>query len=516
MPLSGYYAAFDDALAQLYRECLLTLSTGEKTGKFEYNDKVFTNAAEWIRKAGQFEPSMLTEQPARDVIDETYRVLNTAISSVITHETPEELTYALQNNAFIFSGFKTYHSLNEVGLSLTDKEGHIKPFDNFYQDVEKINNKYNRNWLEAEYNQAVAAGQMAVKWNDYAKDGDRYNLQYRTAGDERVRADHRVLDGTTLPADDPFWNEYYPPNGWNCRCTVVQVLTDKYELSDSKEAIRKGEEATAEKKEQIFRFNPGEKLKLYPDKHPYYKAPEEVKEELEKVAVSQVKEVKTAEDVASIIEEIDKEKKWFEHGVGKLQVTKKGDINGATDLCGNIWLTPERMDKTILGVNKLLRGGEIEKSEADALSTYWHEITHNRNKIGNIPISRTERRFMELANEFVSRKTLPEFYGAFGADMPFKEFMDDRQTTGYNTMVRNYQKVIEKTGLNIDNVVDAVKNHLFNERYNDQKNGLIKALTGATKKDGTKLKKAEIRDLVTRGGTYSEAYFESVLENIIR
>lgn len=31
---------------------------------------------------------------------------------------------------------------------------------------------------------------------------------------------------------DPFGDEYFPPNGWNCRCTVVQVLKEKYPATD--------------------------------------------------------------------------------------------------------------------------------------------------------------------------------------------------------------------------------------------------------------------------------------------
>ncbi len=29
--------------------------------------------------------------------------------------------------------------------------------------------------------------------------------------------------GLTLPADHPFWDTHYPPNGWGCRCRVVAV-----------------------------------------------------------------------------------------------------------------------------------------------------------------------------------------------------------------------------------------------------------------------------------------------------
>lgn len=49
---------------------------------------------------------MLQEQPARDVIDETFRILGGAVSSSIGEEMPAELTGLLENNAFIFSGLK--------------------------------------------------------------------------------------------------------------------------------------------------------------------------------------------------------------------------------------------------------------------------------------------------------------------------------------------------------------------------------------------------------------------------
>ena len=46
---------------------------------------------------------MLQEQPARDVIDETFRILGGAVIVVNRREMPRELTGLLESNAFIFS-----------------------------------------------------------------------------------------------------------------------------------------------------------------------------------------------------------------------------------------------------------------------------------------------------------------------------------------------------------------------------------------------------------------------------
>lgn len=139
----------------------------------------------------------------------------------------------------------------------------------FRRDVEAIDKKYNTNYLYAEYNHAVHTSQMAVKWHDFMADGDRYNLQYRTARDERVRSEHAALDNTTLPPSDEFWKFYLPPNGWNCRCTVEQVLRDDYPMSDPAVAKAAGDACTDDPKSRIFRYNAGQEMTLFPAKHPY-------------------------------------------------------------------------------------------------------------------------------------------------------------------------------------------------------------------------------------------------------
>jgi len=47
-------------------------------------------------------------------------------------------------------------------------------------------------------------------------------LAYSAVLDGRTRPLHRSWHHTVLPVDDPWWDTHYPPNGWRCRCTVLQ------------------------------------------------------------------------------------------------------------------------------------------------------------------------------------------------------------------------------------------------------------------------------------------------------
>ena len=218
-------------------------------------------------KAGaQFNVEILSEKPVQDFIDAHAQVLDGAFSQTAMSD---RMRQRLQQSDYIFSGIKTFHELNEAFPSLVDESGNRKPFEQFLNDVRKIDETYNKNYLRAEYNFVQSSAEMAGKWEQIEQDGDRYNLQYRTAGDSKVRPEHAALNGVTLPPSDPFWQTYYPPNGWNCRCTVVQVRKTKYPTTPHDEAMQRGAEATGKDTKGIFQFNAGQQQKTFPDYNPY-------------------------------------------------------------------------------------------------------------------------------------------------------------------------------------------------------------------------------------------------------
>jgi len=67
---------------------------------------------------------------------------------------------------------------------------------------------------------ARAAGQW--ERGQSAKAGLPYYL-YQLGPSEEHRPDHAAKEGLILRVDDPFWTDWFPPNGWGCKCWLRQI-----------------------------------------------------------------------------------------------------------------------------------------------------------------------------------------------------------------------------------------------------------------------------------------------------
>lgn len=89
------------------------------------------------------------------------------------------------------------------------------------------------------FNTNMRAAYMAGRWKQLtalAADGVRVFLRYTTAGDAKVRKQHRQWNGRTYEITNAFWDTHYPPNGWGCRCDVISYTErqmNKQGLSES-------------------------------------------------------------------------------------------------------------------------------------------------------------------------------------------------------------------------------------------------------------------------------------------
>ncbi len=78
--------------------------------------------------------------------------------------------------------------------------------------------------LETIFRTNVRTAYAAGSWERQRRLAERAPwLLYDAVLDSRTRPKHREWDGTVLRWDDPWWGTHYPPNGWNCRCSVIQL-----------------------------------------------------------------------------------------------------------------------------------------------------------------------------------------------------------------------------------------------------------------------------------------------------
>ena len=257
----SYFAHLDDERAKN----ILKLGNGTIV-----NDsglpREFDKMAETVYKNPEKDAAvLLTDSDVRKFIERQKLIFDNAVDTALKEVPLDDISVQrLKESNYVFSGIKTFHELNEAFPSLLDEKGNRKPFNQFLSDVQKVYDAYNVQYLRTEYNFAQASALMAARWKQFEQDGDRYNLQYRTMYDKRVRRTHRMLHNITLPIESPFWDKYFPPNGWGCRCTVVQVRKDKYPVSNEQEAMNLGSQATAGKYQEMFMFNPGKRMTTFP------------------------------------------------------------------------------------------------------------------------------------------------------------------------------------------------------------------------------------------------------------
>lgn len=180
--------------------------------------------------AGKLKPEDLNQE----LINQTYVDLNEASENGYGSkwsEFPKDgkgtTPMRLKQNLYAFSSAKTYAQLEAINRLLVDADGKLRPYNEFEQLAKKTGLLYNKNYLQAEYQTARTSAQMIDKWERLQETKDLFpNLKFRTVGDDRVRDKHRALNGIIKPIDDKFWDKYYPPLDWRCRCDVVATAED--------------------------------------------------------------------------------------------------------------------------------------------------------------------------------------------------------------------------------------------------------------------------------------------------
>lgn len=129
-------------------------------------------------------------------------------------------------------------------------EQQVADTDRYLKSLNLPEREYRRRGQQVLRTVKATARQAAKNARLYQRAGDDiWGFRYLTTGNN-IRPDHQALHGLTLPKDDPFWQQWFPPNGWNCKCRI-QVMKRKPK--------RVGKAPDLEP-DPAFAFNPGIQL----------------------------------------------------------------------------------------------------------------------------------------------------------------------------------------------------------------------------------------------------------------
>ncbi len=140
----------------------------------------------------------------------------------------DELQGAIHAKAFTVAGATKAQLLKDLHQSVSDAIEQGQSIGDFRKTFDSVVATHGwsyrgaRGWrTRVIYDTNIRSAHMAGKWSKIQQTkARRPYLEYLTAGDTKVRAEHRVWDHLILPVDDPFWKTHTPLNGWGCRCDI--------------------------------------------------------------------------------------------------------------------------------------------------------------------------------------------------------------------------------------------------------------------------------------------------------
>lgn len=234
----------------------------EAASDFSFDEEVLKKALKNIYSK-DFHPMTDIEQ---NLFDSTWETMNKATDKGFQKRTPNDPDYdfyqEIKRNNAVFSAFKVHRAQNDMAALLLDKNGNLKPFEQWMKEVMPIADHQMRHWLRTEYDTAVIRAHQAADWRQFEREKDILpNLKWMPSTSVHPGADHKIYWGTIRPVDDPFWDVHRPGDRWNCKCPLAS--TDEPVTP----VLHEGTEQ--DKAHDGLDNNPGKDGLLFSDKHPY-------------------------------------------------------------------------------------------------------------------------------------------------------------------------------------------------------------------------------------------------------
>lgn len=115
--------------------------------------------------------------------------------------------------------------------------------------------------LELIYRTNMAAAESAGRYKDFIESApERPYWQYLAVLDAATRPSHRALHGKVFLWNDPFWNTFWPPLDWGCRCmvrklTAAQVRRMGLKVESSENKLSSADKLISKRSGQVGRVS---------------------------------------------------------------------------------------------------------------------------------------------------------------------------------------------------------------------------------------------------------------------
>lgn len=261
--------AFENITTLYNSSCNICGSIQNASTTSLFTDDEIENLIEGV-ETGLYTTDNLPEWYYTRIAEALYSAVETGFGATLLELEMGGVDYVLleelRTNIYVFSAAKTYNQqlqMSELLVKYKDRP------DLFRKEALKLFNDYNTpqgaNYLSAEYQTAKASARSAINWNNITAKKDLFPLlEYQTQGDARVRPTHVELDGITRPVDDVFWDSYYPPNGWRCRCYTISHGDGDKPISDMR-GFKQPNDVP-----DLFLMNSGKDKLIFSKDHPYF------------------------------------------------------------------------------------------------------------------------------------------------------------------------------------------------------------------------------------------------------
>ena len=222
-------------------------------------DKLFHDI--WVGKTTPKKlPKKLYELNRKPLTQQIYNGIGQTKGKIPHNTEIYNISKSFEKNIQEFSAAKTQKQLDDYIRLLYDEQGSKVSLTQFKDEAAKVFDIYNSAWLSAEKQATNSQSSSAAQWLDIQANKESLPmLTYQTVADDRVRDDHAILDGASYPVDNEFWDTYFPPLDWGCRCIAISDVA-----GETKEV------ETLPTTNPIFEGNAAKDGVIFNESHPYF------------------------------------------------------------------------------------------------------------------------------------------------------------------------------------------------------------------------------------------------------